>query len=330
MRAPAHITRLPPGPSPGTLAAMRIATFNVQNLRLRTGPDGPRLDGARDADDPGDDGPAAAALDPADRRLTAAVLARADADIVVLQEVFDRATLDHFHDAFLLPAGLAPYPHRIAMRGNDGHGRNLAVLSRHGFDRVTSHADAPAAAFGLAPLPGRDPAQPVFRRDLLMLEIGDLVLFACHLKAPWPDPAAAWPARRQEAQALRRVIEGRFADPAAALWLILGDLNEPHEEPRGDRAATPILPPFSVDLLDRLPEPERWTYATPGGALHARPDAMLASAALARRWPAARPRVLRAGLGREAGAAGPALPGTGWHRPHASDHAALVIDLPGP
>ena len=55
---------------------MRIATF--QNLRLRHPAGRARLDGARDGDVPGDSGPQAVALDLADRRLTAAVLAHAD------------------------------------------------------------------------------------------------------------------------------------------------------------------------------------------------------------------------------------------------------------
>ena len=307
---------------------MRIVTFNVQNMRLRPGPDGPRLDGARDADDPGDGGDGAAALDPEDRRLTAAVLAAAEADLVVLQEVFDRATLDFFHDRFLCPAGLAPYPHRVALKGNDGHGRNLAVLSRRPLPRVESHAALVPGDLGLAPPAGQDPALPLFRRDLLALTLGPLTLYALHLKAPWPDPAQAWVVRRQEAEAARRLIERRFAAPAAAWWLILGDLNEPRAE-AGGRAAAPLLPPFSVDLLDRLPAAERWTYATPEDHLPARPDALLASPALAAAFPGAVPRVLRGGMGRESGADGPAIPGTGWHRPHASDHAALLIDLPG-
>lgn len=306
---------------------MRIVTFNVQNMRLRQGPEGPQLDGARDADDPGDGGAGAAALDPADRRLTAAVLAQADADVVVLQEVYDRATLDFFHDRFLRPAGLAPYPHRVALKGNDGHGRNLAVLSRRPLPRVESNAGLTPADLGLAPPPGADPALPVFRRDLLALTLGPLVLYALHLKAPWPDPAQAFAVRRQEAEAARRLIERRFAAPAAAWWLLLGDLNEPREA-TGARAAAPLLPPFSVDLLARLPAAERWTYATPGDHRPACPDALLASPALAAAFPGAVPRVLRAGMGRETRAPGPPLPGTGWHRPHASDHAALMVEFP--
>jgi len=51
---------------------MRVATFNVQNLRLQHG-GADRLDRARDADVPEDTAAAAARLDPLDRRLTAAV-----------------------------------------------------------------------------------------------------------------------------------------------------------------------------------------------------------------------------------------------------------------
>ena len=51
--------------------------------------------------------------------------------------------------------------------------------------------------------------------------------------------------------------------------------------------------------------------------------------AFAERW-GARPYVVREGLGLEAGRYhGPHLPDVGGHRPHASDHAALVVDFPG-
>ena len=59
---------------------MRLASFNVQNMRLRRGPSGPRLDGARDRDLPEDIGPAAEQLDSYDRALTAQLLAEANAE----------------------------------------------------------------------------------------------------------------------------------------------------------------------------------------------------------------------------------------------------------
>ena len=42
----------------------------------------------------------------------------------------------------------------------------------------------------------------------------------------WPDPEIAWTTRRQEALAVRRLVESAFPDPAGAEWLILGDLND--------------------------------------------------------------------------------------------------------
>ena len=309
---------------------MRIATFNVQNLRLRRRGGQPRFDGARDGDMPQDATPQGAALDLADRRLTAAVLSQADADLVALQEVFDAETLDFFHDHLLHQTGARPWPHRVCLPGNDGGGRDLALMSRLPLTAVRSHAALRPADLGLADHPGARPGRPVFCRDCLVATAGRITLFCCHFKAPWPEPEVAWQQRRLEALAVRRLVEARFANDPRALWLILGDLNEPKAEPMGARAIAPLLDDFAVDLVARIQRRDRWTWLAPDGETYARPDALLASPALAARWPAARPRALREGLGAEARRhAGPRLPDVGHHRPHASDHALLLIDLPG-
>ncbi len=310
---------------------MRIATFNLQNLRLRRQDGAARLDGARDADDPDDGGPGPARLDRIDRRMTAAVLRDLDADVVALQEVFDRATLDHFHDRFLATAVAAPWPHRVCLPGNDGRGLDVAFLSRHPLEGIASHAALAAADLGLADPPGIPAGLPVFRRDCLVARVRGLTLLNCHFKAPTPDPEAAWPVRRLEAEAVRRLIERRFPRPGQALWLVLGDLNEPSRAmPGRPSAIEPLIRDFSVDLAARMPEGDRWTWHDPRSGRYAQPDALLASPALAAKWPDAVPFVLREGLGREAGRfRGPRLAGAGEHRPHASDHAALAIDLDG-
>ena len=310
---------------------MRIVSFNVQNLRLRRAAGHPRFDGARDLDTPGDDTPQAGALDLADRRLTARVLAEARADVIALQEVFDQHTLDYFHDHLMRAAGAPDYPHRLCQRGNDGGGRNLAALSRRPWDAAQSHARLMASALGRQNPPGTAPETPVFRRDCLSLRFGALTLFLCHFKAPWPDPQAAWPVRQLEAQALRWLIEQRFAADPQALWLIVGDLNEPAGPAAPGSALAPLMADgFSVDLMARLPDAARWTFHDPGGGRYGRPDALLASPALARRVPEACPRILRHGLSAEAARhPGPRLADVGKHRPHASDHAAVLIDLKG-
>ncbi len=310
---------------------MRIASFNVQNLRLRRLDGDARLDGARDGDVSEDAGEEARALDEADRRLTAAVIADTRADLVCMQEVFDRATLDHFHDEFLLPTGTPPWPYRVCLPGNDGRGRDLAVLSRRPLAAVESHAALMPGDLGLDLPEGVNPDVPVFRRDCLVFRVGPISFFLCHFKAPYPEPDVAWKVRRLEAQAVRTLIEARFgAACGEALWLVLGDLNEPAREPRGERAIAPLIGEFSVDLLERLPRAERWSYHLAEERIYSRPDAMLASPALARRWPGAVPAILREGMGAEAERARDArLPGVGVHRPHASDHAALVVEFDG-
>jgi endonuclease/exonuclease/phosphatase family metal-dependent hydrolase len=309
---------------------MRIATFNVQNMRLRHSKAGVLLTGARDMDAPVGESAVAKASDTIDRQLTAEVLCEADADIVAMQEVFDRETLDYFHDRILVAAGAAPYPHRVCLPGNDGRGYDIALMSRIPLEDVASHADLTPGEIGLDPEPGCDANGPVFRRDCLSARAGELTLFVCHFKAPWPDPEIAWTTRRQEALAVRRLVERAFPDPAGAEWLILGDLNEPQDEPRGERASAPLTEDFAVDLVARLPEERRWSYHMQDTGIYSRPDALLASPALARRFPDAAPFYLRRGLGHEAARfAGKRLPGVGYHRPHASDHAALVIDFKG-
>jgi hypothetical protein len=302
---------------------MRIATFNLQSLRLRHPGGAERLDGARDPEE----GEGAATFDPADRRLTAAVIRDLRADVLALQEVFDAGTLDHFHDRVLVPSGVAPYPHRVCLPGNDGRGLDVAVMSRRPFGAVASHAGLTPADLGLdAPEGAGD--QPVFRRDCLAVELGRITLFVCHFKAPWPDPGVAWAVRRLEAEAVRRIVEARMGDPARALWLVAGDLNDPDPPGEPGRAIAPLGAPFAVDLALRMPEAERWTLHDPASGRRFLPDALLASPRLAAEWPEAVPVVLREGLAREAGP-GPRLAEVGEHRPHASDHAAMVVEFAG-
>ena len=308
---------------------MRIASFNVQNMRLRRDDGRVQMDGARDLDVPDDTGPEAAGLDPLDRWLTAAVLRDIDADVVALQEVFDRETLDHFHEHYLLGVGMRPYPTRICVPGNDGRGLDLALLSRHPVEDLRSHADLTPRDLGLTETAAPD--RPLFRRDCLMATVGRLTLVICHFKAPYPDADRTWPIRRLEALGVRRLIERRFAGVPDAWWLLLGDLNEPGGvSDARELAIAPLLDPFSVDLIQRLTASERWTFFERDSGRHSQPDVLLASPALARDWPKASPHLVREGMGRETQAdAEPRLRGVGHHRPHASDHAAVVVDFDG-
>ena len=310
---------------------MKVATFNVQNLRLRWQDSLPRLDGARDGDLAADLGEGAKRLDSVDRKLTAKVIRDMDADVVALQEVFDGASLDHFHDTCLLPVGSPPYHWRYCKPGNDGRGLDVAMMSRFAPQAVQSHAGLTCEDLDLLPVEGLDWDTPIFRRDCLMVCIRGLTLFICHFKASYPDPETVWPIRHLEAQAVRKVVERYFPIPQLEPWLIIGDLNTPANPPPGKpKALAPLLDGFSVDLLERLPADDVWSYHNAEIGIYARPDAMLASPALAAEFPDAIPRFVREGMSREADRyTGARLAEVGDHRPHASDHAGLVIDFPG-
>lgn len=304
---------------------MRVATFNVQNLRLRRR-DGRRiLDGASD-----DDTPEPASSDTlafADRVKTARIIAAAGADVVALQEVFDLETLDFFNDRFLIPAGAKDYRHRYCIKGNDGRGLNVAALSRFAAKQVQSHAEKSGAELGLTDLSKELRDLPLFRRDCLEIDLDTAVLFICHFKAPYPDVEKALRVRCAEAQAVRRLVEDRFPDPESRRWIVLGDFNEPAPyECQSGSALAVFGDGFAVDLLDRLPKGRDWTYELPESHLHTRPDRILASPALAREFPDVRPRIIRSGMNSErletGGGSG------GWH-PRASDHALVYADFPG-
>jgi len=300
-------------------------------MRLRRQGGGLHLDGARDGDIPADRTPEAANLDLVDRDLTARVLGEANADVVALQEVFDQASLDHFHDHVMAPAGVTAYPYRYCLPGNDGRGLDIALMSRLKPVRIESHAGETPSSLGLEPVAGCKANDRVFRRDCLEVDLGPLTLFVSHFKAPYPDLDAAQPIRRLEAAAVAKLIERRFRQPDTAFWLVAGDLNEPGPAERtAGSALEPIMALGGVDLMLRISAEERWSFHQPYSEIYSRPDALIASRALAEEHPDAVPGIIRSGLDFDADRySGKRLAGVGQHRPHASDHAAVVVDFPG-
>jgi len=306
---------------------MRLATFNVQNLRLRERQGRLVLDGAVDHDF--DDRPRSVDQDIADRTLTAKVMAAAQADVIALQEVFDAESLDFFHDQFLLKAGLPPYPARTCLPGNDGRGLDVAVLSKAEPVSVKSHAHLTGIDFGLTDLPKDLRNFPLFRRDCLQVDFETFTLFVCHFKAPYPDVQRAQIVREAEARAARKVVESRFPQPEGERWMIVGDFNEPSLGRGSDPSALePLKQGFSEDLLDRLPFGNDWTFEVPDTHVHSRPDRILVSPRLAKEYPEVVPQIVRTGMSRYLSEPGSFVVHD-TKQSHASDHALVYADFPG-
>lgn len=310
-----------------SVTAMRIATFNLQNLRLRRRQGRLVLDGAVDRDF--DDRQRTIEQDIADRELTAKVIAATKAQVIALQEVFDAETLEFFCSEFLVPAGSLAYPTRICLPGNDGRGLDVAVLSELKPLEVKSHAHLTGADCGLDDLPDDLRNHPLLRRDCLQLDFETFTLFVCHFKAPYPDADKAFVVREAEARAVRKIVEARFSEPETERWIIVGDFNEPTlGDARGPSALWPLRKGFAEGLLDRLTPGTDWTFEVPDTHERSRPDRILISPRLALEYPDAVPQIVRSGMGLS-GADAAETEKIASSSSHASDHALVYVDFPG-
>ncbi len=211
--------------------SLTIATYNVENYTLadRMTPAGYR---------PAYPKPEAAKV------ALRTVLRDLDADVVALQEIGGRAFLEELRRD-LAREGLV-YPHAEILEA-DEEPRHVAVLSRRPLTKVRRHTDLDFRYF--------DARMPV-KRGLLEVGLdtpdGELTLFMVHLKSRYTDrrddPRSSM-RRAGEAVAVRDRILQRFAEPAGARFLIVGDFNDsPVARPlrallaRGRTAISELLP----------------------------------------------------------------------------------------
>ena len=240
--------------------AVRIATFNTENLMRRMDFSGFRNDLNMDRSlllyDIRDERQyreleqaRAIAQTDDNRQLTALAIAACNADILCLQEVDNLEVLKAFEYGYLFKMVGSGYRQKILVEGNDTRGIDVAVMmketTRDGEPiecvKVTSHAGITFADLalyneGIAAL-GISPTDKVFRRDCLELElrIGQrpLTLFVTHLKSMGgprnglDGRLSSLPLRVAEATIIRHLVSQRFGgDTANKNWLICGDMND--------------------------------------------------------------------------------------------------------
>ena len=315
---------------------VRLATFNVENLVRRHGPDRDRRTGnwipdaavglfehASEIEGRLIEKALQVAISDDQRQMTAQAIRDCAADVVCLQEVDGLEVLRWFHDRYLARALDEPYEHFALLEGNDRRGIDVAVMSRRGFPiRVMSHATLTYRDLDLFDDDlrrwGASADDRIFKRDALEVEVetpgGVMTLFVCHFKSMGEGRDRTMAVRRAEARAVRRLVERKFAGHVhEAPWVILGDLNDWRDrlrlvrdedgmlEARSERAEASGLDPlwadhFAVDLMDRLPAIERWTHHWAEGRELAALDHVFVSRALAQANPRARPTVIRSGL----------------------------------
>ncbi|MCC6522167.1 MAG: endonuclease/exonuclease/phosphatase family protein [Polyangiaceae bacterium] len=186
----------------------------------------------------------------AHRQAVGAVMNGIDADILVLAEFENQATLDALNDQELGSVYTASY----VSTGNDPRGINVAVMSKVPFDEVVSHASDSFTKVGTA--------GPLYQyaRDCVEVHLTfngrKLVLLGVHYKAKENDDPDKRLAEAQHTRAIADAITA--ADPTIGV-LILGDFNDtpgsfPYLATAGSGAG------LYVNAADDVAITARWTF----------------------------------------------------------------------
>lgn len=241
-------------PIPKPAGAIRIASYNVENLFTDKDPGASADSGTKP-------------LKPAEETANAAKAIRAiDADVVALQEIGSLESLKAFRDQYLSDLG---YAHLSAIDAGDGRGIEQAVLSRF---PIKDEKNWPGMVVG-----GTHPdtwgreknenaGQPIkFARSPLRVTIEApgksadepfrLTLFVVHFKSG--GPGNYW--RVREAQKTGEMVkEFEKANPGARV-AVLGDFNS---QP-GDPPVQALIDAGLVDAMkDRTPRDPKWMTHT--------------------------------------------------------------------
>ncbi len=295
----------PAGQASAVTGTLRFVTYNIENFS----------DGVNDKDRP----PEAALAHAKD---AAAVIARLDPDILVLQEIENAAAL-----ALLNGALPRPYPLGFVTDFRSPSGRtgphNVAVLSRIPLRDVLER-DFGSLTGDVVPTRG-------FLRVVADLPDGrPLVIYSTHLKSNYGQKARNHAQRKMAMEAIRTDADEflRGAGNGVAEILLAGDMNTDPDS--AEFANDPTLDAIKgwVDLWRGRPLAERGTCPTRRGDPTrefppAAFDRVIVSPALTSQpWVVSQPRMLPEGVNTKDVYA---LPGTG--RGHVSDHYPVAVDL---
>jgi len=311
--------------------SVRIATFNVENLfaRFQFRENVDPTAAVRDGWDV--NSTAFKEFTSVDKELTAKAIKELDADVVALQEVEGLGTLKRFRSEYL--GGAEAYPHLMAVDGNDPRLIDVAVISRLPIVHLRSYMHLRNAA-----------GEELFSRDCLEVDVetpdGEVItIFVNHLKSMLDKSDSdngrrnTAPRRREQAKAVRKIVTDRFGKDAGEYpWVVLGDLNDYMESDSQGKPSIGDLVEWDQleNVVDRLPEGERWTHFFKGsGAIPAgyhQLDYVLPSTSLAAK--VEKVEIMRKGQPLRAERyTGPRFDGIGRDRPKASDHCPVVIEV---
>ena len=239
------------------------------------------------------------------RQMTAQAIRDSQADVLCIQEVDNLDVLNAFHQQYVRKSTDVHYGWRRLIEGNDNRGIDVAVMARD-WIQVTSHAHHTFHDFNLFNHDledyGLSPGDRIFRRDCLEVETNangsDFFIFVCHFKSMSGGRDETMP--------------------------VLIELWRHHFQPE------PLFADgFSVNLVQNLPVPDRWTHFYPTEQKFSQLDYLLASPSLAQKNQGVQPDIVRSGQPYRVPNTANVhrYPRVGFDRPKASDHCPVAVTL---
>eukprot|EP00808_Paulinella_micropora_P014036 g79801.t1 len=246
--------------------------------------------------------------------IKAQALLEVDADIVCLQEVENLVVLDHFNQKFL---SHLQYQYTMLIQSHDSRCINIGILSRYPFISVRSNKDEKT---------GENKEKYIFSRDCIELDIAigrvRLCLYVTHLTAMNRGRDETAERRQMQSEFIWTRIQQRWRSrDYLGNFVVLGDLNEMNSD---DAAITSLTRNrWLVNVVERMPDSERWTHYFAKGDSYNQLDYILLSRALSLVNRKA-PSILRKGLPLRAERyLGRRYSGVGHDNPKASDHCPV-------
>jgi predicted extracellular nuclease len=240
------------------MPTIRLATFNCENLFARF-----KFEKGIDPAKATSDGFTVNEttfdfLNDTEKALTAKAIQAVNADVIALMEVDNHEVLKRFRNQRLKNMG---YTHTILVDANDPRHIDVALLSRFPIVAVRSYQHLKSGS------------QPLFSRDCLEADVllngSRLTLFVNHFKSmldkknPSQGRKTTRAKRVKQAAEVQTIVQTRFgANPGAAAWAVVGDLNDYLGAGQGTTSGITDLVTWSAveNVVDRLSAAERWTH----------------------------------------------------------------------
>jgi predicted extracellular nuclease len=319
------------------LVTIRLATFNCENLFARF-----RFDKDVDPEKAVHDGWLANKVyfyinNETEKELTAAAIKATKADVIALQEIESLQALKGVRNKYLKNQG---YHYAFLIDGNDPRLIDIGILSRFPIEKIDTHIQEWDNGLH-GPLFSRD----CLECDLVLREKKKLRLFINHFKSMYNPKdkcngrKATRDRRLHQARRVKEIVSEEFPneeDDKQHPFAVLGDLNDYLQtDSQGYTSIGEVVNWNRVkNIVARLPEKDQWTHFYEGnkscgfGKNYKQLDYILLSRPLADSNTAAEIKIIREGLPKSADKyKGHRFGNVGMHKPKASDHCPLVVQL---